>query len=896
MMANPLNSTAAASPLTPRSGSSFGDQAAQPEARKSGATEQSVTSGTDAGTNTDRIRGQAPDRSGMKPSAPLATGASTPEATTPRPGGRSGDQAAPSQAPKSLPGATERPGTPGTNADTNTDRIRGQGPDRSGMKPSAPLATGTATPEATAPRPLAPAALESGVNAAVADAVSGSVPPATGTDFSTATPEELGDAAANAAEDIGRILATGGGKADIAAPQGTLAAARTALADQGASEEQLQTFDASVSVLAIQSGLTSIDSPLADSKVREQSRFTLQATTLDAFDGAKQGDNPGINGTLADLMNEVRFGRIPPATDIDTAALTGEEIGAQLGNIAIALGKTSTSSNPGEAGEQARTEAAGRYAALRDQLDEDGATGLELRALDAYVIDLATEAALSGPGASASDGSAIDRQDAAFGKVDNQIAAIARTRLVRESRQDPDSLIDEVSAREAADFVGKALRNDATESGVNLSVASVDELTDGLNFATDRFVQGEIEGGARGFSRKQRAQDIFDQVRDEILTRTTATELSDDIGNIIEERAALLLSDARQPSVAKQERAAELGDALRFAVAADLLVDGTAGVQNVIEFEGTNGKPPADIFTFEPKPVGFLNNPDSEEAPATVIGSHNAVVTNVITDQLEAAGQGFRLVETQYGLRYEGTDQPGEIAVLRNDVSFGLAPAVQRAEETGGPVYANMSYGVSREPDFYQRGLEALEGFDLVEGLDLSVDISQGNIGDYADAIRAVAFASRERPDVAEALGEDVKQWRGMARDLEALETAAEAGVHIFIAVPNSDTVMSDFQFAQDDGAKGSITYVANDADATPLEGSRFVLPGQGEEPTTLVPGENIDPDDVDNFYRGEGVDVYAPGTVYGNNRGSSFAAPEMLVNAVLGIFDPQTETRIGSA
>jgi len=107
---------------------------------------------------------------------------------------------------------------------------------------------------------------------------------------------------------------------------------------------------------------------------------------------------------------------------------------------------------------------------------------------------------------------------------------------------------------------------------------------------------------------------------------------------------------------------------------------------------------------------------------------------------------------------------------------------------------------------------------------------------------------------------------------------------------------MSDFQFAQDDGAKGSITYVANDADATPLEGSRFVLPGQGEEPTTLVPGENIPRSALDNFYRGEGVDVYAPGTVFGNNRGSSFAAPEMLVNAVLGTFDPQTETRIGTA
>jgi len=295
-----------------------------------------------------------------------------------------------------------------------------------------------------------------------------------------------------------------------------------------------------------------------------------------------------------------------------------------------------------------------------------------------------------------------------FGKVDNQIDAIARTHLVRESRQNPASLIDEESASEAADFVGSALRTDAPEAAENLSVASIDRLANLLNTATEQYVEGEIAGGPRGVFAERDARNLFGQVRDEILTRTPATELPNDIANIIEERAALLLSDAREPSVAKQERAAELGDALRFAVAADLVVDGPAGVQNVIEFEGTNGKPPADIFILELKPVGVIDDPASEEAPVIVIENHNAVVKNVVTDQLEAAGQGFRVVETQVGVRFEGTNQPGEAAVLRNDVSFGLAPAVQRAEETGGPVYANMSYGPSRAPDFYQRGLEAL--------------------------------------------------------------------------------------------------------------------------------------------------------------------------------------------
>lgn len=844
----------------------------------------------------------SPLNSALSPSARTGKNASGPENTFGAQSARSGTAAAQPGVP--LPGANARPATPGTNANTNTDRIQGQTQDRTGMKPSAPYANAAAKPSPASQQQqaLSPAALESRVNAAVADTATAT---ADGPDFSTATPEELGDAAANAAEDMGRVLVSSGGKADISSQKNTIAAVRSALTESGATEEQLQDFDASVTVLATQSGLVETGSPLADTQAQQQSRFTLQATTLAAFDEVKDGPNGGLAETLTDMVSDAKFGRIPPATNIDTEAMTGEEIGVAIGNIAIALGNASTASAPGGASEQARTEALGRYAAIRDQLEDDGASFTALQSLDDYMVELGTEAALSGPGTRATDGSAIARQDTAFGGLDEQIDAIARTHLVRESRQNPASLIDEDSARDASTFVDVALRTTATTpfdasnfDAESLSVASIDELAGLLNTATREFVVGESE---RGSGRSRDARMLFAQVRDEILTRSNETELPADVANIIEERAATMLSNIKAPSAEKQERVRELRDALRFAVAADLLVDGPVGIQNVQTFEGTNGEEPADIFIIEFKPTLTrpitpppASDPDRKSETESLLVDHNVAVENVITNQLEAAGQGYSLTEVQVGPRNEGTPEPGDRTALKNDLAYGLLPAMARAEETGGPVYVNASFGSVREPDFYQRGLEAVAGTDLVEGLDLSVDIEQGNIGDYADAIRDLAFAVRERPEIAEMLGRDAKEWRGIARDIEGLETAIQSDIHIFVAMPNGNAQFNDFQFAKDDGAKGSITYVAQDRPTSPVESDDFVLPGQGETPTVLVAGENVEESFSDSFYRGEGVDVYAPGAPFGRNLGSSFAAPEMLVNTVLGTFDPKTETRIG--
>jgi hypothetical protein len=395
-------------------------------------------------------------------------------------------------------------------------------------------------------------------------------------------------------------------------------------------------------------------------------------------------------------------------------------------------------------------------------------------------------------------------------------------------------------------------------TGSALATVAVDTATD--------LARGIIEGDADGI---RSAQESFGAVRQEAIDRgalpAEITAVNESFASLVESDIGFLQSGA---SFSRMRDDALLSLRRDFTAAVRPNVPFVDGVltKNVSSFEGTNGAEPVSIFTVENPP--FADRGDT--------GSHAAAVENVIEEQLQDAGQGYTLTN----LQLEG---------------FDLSGALNQIAEAA-PDFVNVSLGSPYDPQMFADGLRAIdsEGLDVVAGLDLTVPITVDNIGDYADAIRTIALDIETYEPYFDA--DTLRDLRDIGNAIEGYEAVAAAGTNVFVAIPNSATGVGASQFAQDEGLAGSITNVANVGILNALDTDTFWLPGETLPSNEL--GTNGIPTGRDaTFYRGDLVDAFAPGNVPfgidGVSTGSSFASPDMLVNAVLGTFNPATQQRV---
>jgi hypothetical protein len=447
-------------------------------------------------------------------------------------------------------------------------------------------------------------------------------------------------------------------------------------------------------------------------------------------------------------------------------------------------------------------------------------------------------------------------------------------------------------AQRVQDVVALALDNEnpAEFTGGNLSIANSVEIASLLRDAAGSLATGIAEDDPEA---TQTGLDNFDLLRDELVRRSPGDEIPASVVNAFQNSIAVQLANLRDPLGVGVDSTLADQTALRIAVG-DFSVEDTFGVASVRNFEGDNGADPASIFVLELKPGQGTD-------PLRSFSGHDVAVTNVIEAQLQDAGQSYELTNLQaeaiidpFGLATDETSRGDPVVGALNLITDTVI-------ESGQPAFVNLSLATQVSGPQLTAELQAASGTGLVDGLDLSVPITQDNIGDFEAAIRDVALAAidPDRPEIAEALGGSFNSWRRTGLQIQALERAAAANIDVFVGVPNNNSEFSIYQFVNDEGASGSITRVGNNGLANALESDEFVLPDQGEELPTTDEGINGIPTGEDaTFYRGEAVDVYAPGnTPAGLNEiletGSSFATPDMLVNAVLGRFNPDTETRI---
>jgi hypothetical protein len=442
------------------------------------------------------------------------------------------------------------------------------------------------------------------------------------------------------------------------------------------------------------------------------------------------------------------------------------------------------------------------------------------------------------------------------------------------------------------DVVALALANEnpAEFTGGNLSIASPREIASLLRDAASTLATGIAEDDPEA---TQTGLDDFDLVRDELVRRSPGDEVPAAVVNAFVSSIALQLAVLRDPS---RENLANIGadlPALQIAVG-DFSVEDNFGIASVRNFEGDNAADPVSIFVVELKPG------QGNDASTNFIG-HDVAVSNVIEAQLQDAGQSYQLTNIQAEAAIDPFGLATDPIARGNSVAEALNFVTDTVEQSGEPAFLNLSLGVDLSGSLLTAALEAASETGLVDDLDLSVPITPDNINDFKGTIRDVALATidPERPEIATALGDFLRFWQGIGTDIQALERAAEANIDAFVALANSDSAISSSQFANDEGASGSITLVGNNGLENALESDEFILPDQGEELPTTDEGINGIPTGADAiFYRGEGVDVFAPGNAIAglNERvvtGTSSATPDMLVNAVLGRFNPDTETRI---
>ena|GEM_PF-1654501 len=723
----------------------------------------------------------------------------------------------------------------------------------------------------------------------------GLVPPDPALNFSDATPEQLGSAAVDAADRFGRLAGAVRQNDQYDAALGTIASVRAQLVENGANALQLNSFDTTVFDIAEQRAFQIVGDTAFDPGVLQRARNTLKNGELDALRNPGGDVFPDILEEVEALVADAASITYDPAVADASAAGDTDGIVRDLRNIQSAFaGEAQGFVNAPSFSPLTIDEAKVGYAAIRQQLSADGASARDLAELDAAVVQLSARDALRQIDFDLGDDTrlTIDPNRNAI-SILNATNAIVGTELTRTGRLDPEFELNQEDVIRVREVISQAVTNDtdAEFEGGNLRVASPTDLGQQLSRAADTVAQGlEAEDDAV----LQTGFDLFDQLRDEIIRRSPGNELPPGILQALENRIAFVLAQSKNPSAANVDRVIGAGTALIEAVG-DFRVQEPFGVASQTSFVGDNGADPAQIFVIELKPG---ESPD----PRAAFGGHDVAVTDVIESQLREAGQSYDLTNLQASAGLSADNDP----ITRGTAVVGaIRSVIETVEASGEPAYLNLSLGRGVDAALISRAFEALEGTDLVEGIDPDAPITQENFDDFAGVVRAIGLAATDpaRADVLEALGTDGRRWQVNGAITQAMEDAAAANIDVFVAVPNDNTDFSSYQFVSDEGAPGSITRVGSMSRNFAAESDLFVLPNQGETfPATAFFLDGIlFSDNRSSFYRGEGVDVYANGLTrsgLGNNRslGSSFASPEMLVNAVLGLFDPDTETRTGGA
>lgn len=703
-----------------------------------------------------------------------------------------------------------------------------------------------------------------GLLAGVAD---GSVPPTEGTDLGALDTVQLRFQAAAGAQDLGRGVANGD---DTAINEGLerIAGVRAQVQVDGADARDLAEFDAAVSGLATETALLASGDPAADQGAFDEAVETLVLGPLDAFtrtdrarlDRAGDLTDAPVATRVNAAVDAALSGQVAPLFEVDFDALSGADLAAEALNGVTSIAFGELNDNPFiVAGGQ------GLIAGVRQQLETDGATSEALAEFDAAVRDSVDSNIREQSGEIVSPDEFSNLGDLpVFG-------ATEAARFVRQN-QSPDLSDEEVAA--VGDAVASAIADsgEAEFTAGDLTLASIGEINNVLSVAGRDIAEGIREGDTRTLAS---GQNLFGAVRRELVENRNATG------------AEIAAFDARFTVLVQEELAAEAPGAnlpgignvrqqLREAVDAavqpnDPFEDG-ARLKDTVTFEGDNGAPSVTIFTIDLASMG-------EEGTGGPV--HQEAVENVIEEQLQAAGQGYTLTNL-------------EIFRLSNINVNGDSTALAQVAEAA-PDYLNRSIIQPTEPEFLTDTLRQLAdaGSPLVEGLDLSEGVSQSNLDDFRGVIREFALdfdALSADLDLSDA---DSARWQVIREQIVALEAVIAAGTNVFQAVPNDDALFAAEQFASDEGLAGTITFVGNIGTLNALESDDFET---DIDQLSRFENDGIVPGREDFFFRGEGVDVFGPGNTpsgaFSQALGSSFATPDLLVNAVLGRFDPRAEVQ----
>ena len=713
----------------------------------------------------------------------------------------------------------------------------------------------------------APLPLEGDIASAVDAVASGAIGPVDGVDFSLFNTAQLREQAASGAEDIAVGLTTEDAD-QLAEGQARIAGLRAQFAADGAGPNQLSEFDSAVTDFATQIALSETGAPEADQAALDDAfGFLLEGpvdainrTNRERIDRGRERATDDIETAVTEAVETALSGAVPPLALEDFGSLSRGDIAGEAGSgidfigIGIAIGDDALVA-----------EGQGRLAGARAQLEEDGLTPEDLAAFDASAVEFANLSARFQLGEDVSVSPLIEFT---FGEPD----FFDNADLGREIRQNRNPALTPEREAEIQVLIDEAIATsgDAAFEGGDLTLASVPQLAIQTRRAGDLISNGLTFDSASAI---ESGQNIFGAIRSELIENRSATEdeialLDARLARAVQEQVLFNETPGTSGDLLSEARS-DIDDVVEDAVTANVDFEDNFRLRDSVSFVGDNGAPEVSIFTNDiQERTGLTGGPDHQQA-----------VENIIEEQLQDAGQSYTLTNLEIrggsGLANSGS------------------PEALLAVAEAAPDFLNRSLTLSVTPELLNDTLSALQAANspLVEGLDLSEPVSQENFNDFRGVLRDFALDFENASEGVDLTPGEIGAWVLAAATISALESVAATGTDVFQGVPNSSTDFAAEQLASDEGLAGSITFVGNIGTLNSLESDEFFT-----SIDDFSGGDGILPDREDSFFRGEGVDVFAPGTapfgISGTSFGTSFAAPDLLVTAALGRFNPNAETQ----
>lgn len=774
---------------------------------------------------------------------------------------------------------------------------------------------------ATSPAKVnSPSGIAASIDSAVGEVAGGGVAPLAGVDFAALSTAQLAEQAMDGARDLGRAAGGVSNAAGVTRGQARIAGVREQLAADGASDAELAEFDRAVADVANLSALQANGDSGANAGGLLASRRALEGASLSAFQstdqaratrlpgpdtpeatpaapiapvsgadtsvvatGAQSADaTPSRLETALNVALEqsfagdvlpfkgdlVDFGRLVRSDDGDLSTLlTGELFsvasqGAQeIGSYAGVEGRETDLSF----GQSA-------VSAVRDELVLDGASPEVLGEYENAIRDITTAYVLGRDfdPVTREPNPKYDPQDIDRGR-DRLMQVINSQRGLRLERLEPLPVLNPTLETQLEAAIEGAVNNPGTTPFTegNPLLGANGSLADAILSLTMKLAEGVRDGDSAVIAREQ---NNYGAIKSAVTYRGgMPAEIEKIDAAFVNLAKSMLRSLENGESIPL--RTADARSQFSSAIFSALVPERPDGVgltgavrfQDSRQFDGSNGEAPVSIIILEQGGVRSSI-------------THAAAVENVVEKQLQDAGQGYSLTNLNTG----------------GNLSDALSRIAAEA-----PDYANMSFGERFSPDFFNDSLKTLKaaGSELVKDVDLSIPITVDNIADYADLIREIALNIDDMQGIEDRF--EVNGWERIGDAVRGYESIAAAGTHVFASVQNEANDFVPIMFASDAGASGSITIVGAVGEQNVLETDTFWLPGE-PLPTNELVVNGVTRGEESTYYRGELVDVFAadtaPARINDETRGASFATPEMLVQAVLGRFDPKTEQRIPAA